>query len=1604
MPITTTNFVAGRMNKSIDERLLPPGEYIDAMNVRLGATETTEIGAVENSKGNDQLTTLQFQGQALSSAAQCIGAYEDGQRETIYWFVHDSNNPVKTGKLDLIVSFNTTNLIVQYHVISTTVLNFDPEFLITGIDLVDGKFLYFTDDKNPPRVIDVVQSYPYPIGLVDQIEEEDISVILKPPGFEDAVGSNIPLSVPGVQLVSLPGQENYIRERFICFAYRYRYLNGGYSATSLFTVPAFATSDFAFDTRNYLNSGMINRFNGAVITFSTGSKRVTEIDLLYKDTNSNVIYVIERFKKEDYGWADDTQKTYTFTNSKIYTVIGNDELLRLYDNVPRIAKAQTIMGNRLLYGNYVDGYNFTRGSAEGSNISLDYNTSYLPLSVEFLELPGGLPGNGDAYTLSGSSVSITNSKITIDLAEIDGKLKQGAALGFNFRIEHAELGGDTALDPCGTANDEFTNGVFDIQFSVTLDQDYQNSYDFLSSSLFLDAIGTGILADGRFNPLATADAGTSFTDLFNNFLSSPTTTCTFTKFNSSITDATAQQGIALTGVSPGSTTFELQILAMNFQNVDQTQTPPVTTNLYEYFRFVLGEIQFTSDIDTSSLHSNRDYETGIVYMDEYARASTVLVSEYNTVYINPVDSVNANKIQVQLSSTAPYWASKYKFVVKPSLGEYNTVFSNFYYVRPSDNMIFFKIEGDNANKVTKGETLIVKADVDGPLSVVEKCEVLDITAESSDFLDQEEGFTDGKQLAGLYMQIKNQNFNVVIPDDSVIAYGKQEARSGSTSGCSQQAFRNVGYPCFTTDPDTGATTNYDIPGGSIIRWSITSGRRAGSRSCEQKRWEWSASFVATRDYADLKRWYDGDNININTAEPGGYEGWNEDDNIANYNSQYFTPSTPINLGPFIGGNPFGFATNLPCLGFSAQLGFCQAIPGDPSSPLYFGTATGLKGCNRIGNNRKAGVTMDIVVFRANTLMVFETEPEDANAELYFDASEMYDIDSSGFHQSGTDIDNGDQNQTATQDAVITLNFSDCYTFGNGVESYRIKDQLAAKSMQLGERTLAVSNQDYKEADRFEGITYSGVFSSNSGTNNLNEFNLGLVNFKDCETSFGPIQVLHARKTDILTLQEDRITYVFAGKNILTDAVGGGVVTSVPEVLGEQVARIEEYGISFNPESFVAYGYDMYFTDTKRGAVLQLSGRTPDTDRLTVVSDQGMRSWFRDRFFENLNTQKLGGYDPYMDEYVLGMNGTPVPIPPLVISCGTQINRTGLAAGTSTVSTVDFGQVIGDVVFPYSISSGSIVISVLWNGTTTTSGTLTGSGNFTWNKSLNTPVNAVVTITAQTAASFFVTLSCPTQETITVVKVAIASTQDSNKFIHAEYFWEDTVNISPVDSDQVQFLNSPLTASFYDAQVGIRSLGVFPYTGVDLTIRSNKINFDDYDWGYPDDNFKYLSSNTLYANTQPDIASLLAAATTIPNSSVVSPSTGLYQATVTNLSLPSGNQYLYLIYDYRKTSCQQFCYDATSPEDACCLCEIPCVAFSCSTLQNNPTIICNQPLTQTYYHTGSGTFPAVGDFVYSSTNCFSSTAVPLISGYYKSETNKYIRCSSNGIVTELVTCT
>ena len=321
--------------------------------------------------------------------------------------------------------------------------------------------------------------------------------------------------------------------------------------------------------------------------------------------------------------------------------------------------------------------------------------------------------------------------------------------------------------------------------------------------------------------------------------------------------------------------------------------------------------------------------------------------------------------------------------------------------------------------------------------------------------------------------------------------------------------------------------------------------------------------------------------------------------------------------------------------------------------------------------------------------------------------------------------------------------------------------------------------------------------------------------------------------------------------------------------------------------------------------------------------------------------------------------------------------------------------------------------VTWNAIATNSGVVTGSGTFTWNKPAQSPTTAEIKVYPQGGASvsYDLTPDCIDELAITVIKCVINSASSSGQTIHAEYQWSDSSAISPTDSSSAVFGSNNNVFSLYESQTGIRSQGVFPYNGANLKMTSNKINYDDYDWIYPNDNFRFLSSNTLYQNTVSDVAALLAAASTIPNAMVTNPSAGQYTATVTTattpaFTLPTTNQYLYLIYDYRTTSAAQLCYDATV-SGACCDCGWTCTSFSCSQQRSTSASACQQTLTETYYHNGSAALPAVYDLVYSNSDCsgnnVKTSIVYLSAGYYKMSATQYMRVNNDGVVIEINTC-
>ena len=186
--------------------------------------------------------------------------------------------------------------------------------------------------------------------------------------------------------------------------------------------------------------------------------------------------------------------------------------------------------------------------------------------------------------------------------------------------------------------------------------------------------------------------GTSFTDTFNCAVTNPgdsNSNIGWSKSESGISGL--NQGIRITS-QPGSNVVTFQIPAMKF--VDSDPSVGTSAPLYEYYKFTSGEVLFLGNGNTKSLHSNRNYEVGVVYMDEYLRSSTALVSPDNTIFTPASTSAQKNQIKVTIPITQkpPYWASKYKFVVKRAEGPYETIYSNFYYRDTTTNTVYFKLE------------------------------------------------------------------------------------------------------------------------------------------------------------------------------------------------------------------------------------------------------------------------------------------------------------------------------------------------------------------------------------------------------------------------------------------------------------------------------------------------------------------------------------------------------------------------------------------------------------------------------------------------------------------------------------------------------------------------------------------------------------------------------------------------------------------------------------------------------------------------------------------------------------------------------------------------
>tara|TARA_R110000744_G_scaffold34549_2_gene80393 strand:- start:637 stop:2121 length:1485 start_codon:yes stop_codon:yes gene_type:complete len=204
-----------------------------------------------------------------------------------------------------------------------------------------------------------------------------------------------------------------------------------------------------------------------------------------------------------------------------------------------------------------------------------------------------------------------------------------------------------------------------------------------------------------------------------------------------------------------------------------------------------------------------------------------------------------------------------------------------------------------------------------------------------------------------------------------------------------------------------------------------------------------------------------------------------------------------------------------------------------------------------------------------------------------------------------------------------------------IEEARIRGEFNGVNIEYGVKAYLVEDNP-NGSIRGNSMIYSGIFNSRTGINDLNVFSVGEDITKSVSPANGSIQRLYAEDSNLIIFQEAKVSRALIDKDAIYSAEGGGTVTSSNLVIGDVRAFQGNFGISKNPESFAAYGYQKYFTDKDRGVVLRLS-----SDGLTEISKYGMYDFFRDRLSTLNETpstpgKAVGAWDTHNKQYVLSL--------------------------------------------------------------------------------------------------------------------------------------------------------------------------------------------------------------------------------------------------------------------------------------------------------------------------------------------------------------------------------
>ena len=173
------SFLASKMNKDLDDRLIPSNEYKDALNIAVSSSEDSDVGALENILQNTNVFPISATDNIGYDDGKVIGYVTDHSSDNVYLFWTnytdksankiDHHQSERTGFNSAIIQYNAINSSFTKILVSGTFLNFSTTHPIYGVNIVED-LLFWTDNRNQPRKINIKTVEANPAGAAGALE------------------------------------------------------------------------------------------------------------------------------------------------------------------------------------------------------------------------------------------------------------------------------------------------------------------------------------------------------------------------------------------------------------------------------------------------------------------------------------------------------------------------------------------------------------------------------------------------------------------------------------------------------------------------------------------------------------------------------------------------------------------------------------------------------------------------------------------------------------------------------------------------------------------------------------------------------------------------------------------------------------------------------------------------------------------------------------------------------------------------------------------------------------------------------------------------------------------------------------------------------------------------------------------------------------------------------------------------------------------------------------------------------------------------------------------------------------------------------------------